>query len=594
LISYAGVPLPLVTPDLEAWLGSYLDANRIEWFNTLDANSPELTCSTRTRERSQPSCKLSTLVWPTDLSRFGTALYVATTAQLKQILTTVDASKPRAAALLKIGSSISVPMSLLEPVQITGAPVNPVTLAGAVANSVQAVGPQSATDGLWLLPLVDSRYYLITGVTYSELTQTTWQTWLEAVHSSCGITCTVHAVSSEFLIPGQLYYPQGNTPGITMLADSAATTIGRRYVRQLTGAFELQRYSDGLTKYAPVNGFKVIAGGRQISNPMVLPYLYTFRWHESGSTSTDISTIAAAQWPSNAYWAGSRTITMRCTKPIDQDAAALAFAKAWGVQHSSWRFLRNDCTYAGAVPYVLTGGDDRVEIKCDSSTCTTRVYARHSEWIDSLGVLFPGQTTADGDNCGKGGGGGGPEICPRVSGVTCTAGFMIVSYQLQCEAVTEPIGQPPAGGPVGTIAMWSVAATPDGWLECNGQTFDATAYPELFVALGGNTWNVPDLRDKFVRGLGATGKGNLRDAKPYKTGLPVNPFTAAAAGSHSHTNAPGTPIMVAPGTSGMTVTGYTNTGTTSTAQAHTHTVTGGDSETVPEHVILKYIIKART
>ena len=436
MISYAGVPLPLVTPDLEAWLGSYLDANRIEWFNTLDANTHELNCSTRTRERSQPSCKLSTLIWPTDLSRFSTALYIATTAQLKQILTTVDASKPRAAALLKIGSSISVPMSLLEPVQITGAPVNPVTLAGAVANSVQAVGPQSATDGLWLLPLVDSRYYLISGVTYSEPTQTTWQTWLEAVHSSCGITCTVHAVSSEFLIPGQLYYPQGNTPGITMLADSAATTIGRRYVRQLTGAFELQRYSDGLTKYAPVNGFKVIAGGRQISNPMVLPYLYTFRWHESGSTSTDISTIAAAQWPSNAYWAGSRTVTMRCTKPTDQDAAALAFAKAWGVQHSSWRFLRNDCTYAGAVPYVLTGGDDRVEITCDSSTCTTRVYARHSEFIDSLGVLFPGQNKdIDGDNCGKGGGGTANILdCPHVSGVTCTSGFLVASYTTRCNS----------------------------------------------------------------------------------------------------------------------------------------------------------------
>ena len=436
MISYAGVPLPLATPELTGWLEAYLDADGIEWFNTLDANVPELNCSTRTRERSQPIAKLSKLIWPTDLSRFATGLFLATTKQLKQILASVDATKPRAAAYLKIGNSVSVPMSLLEPVQVTGAPVNPVTLAGAVNNPVQAVGPQSEVDGLWLLPLVDSRYYLVSGVTYSEVTQSTWKTWLEAVHNFCGITCTVENVSSEFLKPGQLYYPQGNTPGITILADSAALTIGRRYVRQLNGTFELQTYADAVSKYSPVNGFKVIAGGRQIGAPMVLPYLYTFRWHESGSTAIDISTIAAANWPSNAYWAGSRTITMRCVRPMGQETAATDFAKAWAVQHSAWRFLRNDVTYAGAVPYVLTGGDDRVEITCDATTCNTRVFARHSEWIDSLGVLFPGQDKdVDGDNCGRGGGGATSVLdCPHVSGITCTSGVLIASYTTRCDS----------------------------------------------------------------------------------------------------------------------------------------------------------------
>jgi hypothetical protein len=433
VISYAGVPLPLVTSELSVWLQEFLDVGGIEWFNLLDANSPELSCSTRSRERSQPAARLSTLIWPTDLSRFATALYVCTTQQLNQILAIVDAAKPRIPAALRIGANINTQMVLLSPVQVTGRPVDPASLTNAIQQGPPGI---SQYEGLWLLPLVDERYYGINGVLYSEPVATEWKPWLEAVHTACGISCTVANVSSEFLRPGQLYYPQGNTPGLTILADSAALTIGRRYVRQLSGTYELQTYADGLAKSLATSNYQVIAGSRHYAAPMVLPYLYTFRWHNSAATAIDVSTVAGANWPANAHWRGVRTITMRCTKPSGQDTAAETFAKAWAVQHSAWRFIRHDVTYAGAVPYVLTGGDDRVEITCDSSTCTTRVYAKHSEWIDSLGVLFPGQNKdTDGDNCGKGGGGTANILdCPHVSGVTCTSGFLVASYTTRCNS----------------------------------------------------------------------------------------------------------------------------------------------------------------
>ena len=64
------------------------------------------------------------------------------------------------------------------------------------------------------------------------------------------------------------------------------------------------------------------------------------------------------------------------------------------------------------------------------------------------------------------------------------------------------------GVPVGTIISWPVAQNPhdfqnsDGtynWLECNGQSFNTTVYPELFALVGPT---VPDLRGLFLRGLG--------------------------------------------------------------------------------------------
>lgn len=66
-----------------------------------------------------------------------------------------------------------------------------------------------------------------------------------------------------------------------------------------------------------------------------------------------------------------------------------------------------------------------------------------------------------------------------------------------------------SGIPVGTIISWPVAANPadfqntDGsynWLECNGQNFDPTVYPELFAIVGPT---VPDLRGLFLRGYGS-------------------------------------------------------------------------------------------
>ena len=32
--------------------------------------------------------------------------------------------------------------------------------------------------------------------------------------------------------------------------------------------------------------------------------------------------------------------------------------------------------------------------------------------------------------------------------------------------------------PIGTIQMWPTSTAPDGWLICNGTTFDASSFPE--------------------------------------------------------------------------------------------------------------------
>lgn len=65
------------------------------------------------------------------------------------------------------------------------------------------------------------------------------------------------------------------------------------------------------------------------------------------------------------------------------------------------------------------------------------------------------------------------------------------------------------GNPAGMIAHFALSSAPAGWLKANGDAVSRSTYSALFAAIGttfgsGNgstTFNLPDLRGEFVRGL---------------------------------------------------------------------------------------------
>jgi microcystin-dependent protein len=74
--------------------------------------------------------------------------------------------------------------------------------------------------------------------------------------------------------------------------------------------------------------------------------------------------------------------------------------------------------------------------------------------------------------------------------------------------------------PTGSVIMYPLNATTTGYLICNGQAVSRTTYANLFALIaevygagdGVNTFNVPDLRDRFpfndgILALGAVGDG---------------------------------------------------------------------------------------
>ena len=123
------------------------------------------------------------------------------------------------------------------------------------------------------------------------------------------------------------------------------------------------------------------------------------------------------------------------------------------------------------------------------------------------------------------------------------------------------------GEPVGTILMWagSISSIPSGYKLCDGSAISRSDYSALFTAIGtingvgdgSTTFNIPDLRDKFVVGATADGLGN--DAYPGVSPAKTGGQKDASLPSHYH-NMPGDDQLYnADGKSGGTQFGTTPT-----------------------------------
>lgn len=66
-----------------------------------------------------------------------------------------------------------------------------------------------------------------------------------------------------------------------------------------------------------------------------------------------------------------------------------------------------------------------------------------------------------------------------------------------------------SGNIVGQVCFFAMASAPTGFLACSGQAVSRTTYAALFAAIGttygagdgSTTFNLPDLRGEFIRGL---------------------------------------------------------------------------------------------
>ena len=159
-----------------------------------------------------------------------------------------------------------------------------------------------------------------------------------------------------------------------------------------------------------------------------------------------------------------------------------------------------------------------------------------------------------------------------------------------------------AGVPAGLVLPYAVSSAPSGYLLCNGQAVSRSTYSTLFAIVsslygngdGSSTFNVPDLRGRFVAGwdagtgvltsvtasmiVGSTigNTGGTQNVALTVAQMPAHVHTAYARGSGSD------------GESGLSeASSYETLTTVSTGS----TGGTGSHSNIPPAIILNYIIK---
>ena len=185
----------------------------------------------------------------------------------------------------------------------------------------------------------------------------------------------------------------------------------------------------------------------------------------------------------------------------------------------------------------------------------------------------------------------------------------------------------PGGVPVGTVVAYTGERVPHGWLLCDGRPLRRGDWPELFHVIGTShgsgvsplgvqegAFNLPDYRGRFLRGVdmgedgseaGAdpeagtrsaarAGTGNSGDRvgsyQPSGTALPRDPMQPFR--SVLELAAPGQAGLASPAGRGEEASG-TVVVPAPAATVHRYPVTGGDVETRPTNVSVRWIIRAQ-
>ncbi len=231
---------------------------------------------------------------------------------------------------------------------------------------------------------------------------------------------------------------------------------------------------------------------------------------------------------------------------------------------------------------------------------------------DFLNIGIPGSSTAvyrfpDGN---VGIGTAAPSQKLSVSGVieSTTGGIKFPDGTIQTTAVSVA-----SGNPAGTILSFAGATSPTGYLVCDGSAVSRTTYATLYAVIGNawgsgdgtTTFNLPDLRGRFLRGVDGSA-GNDPD-KTTRTAINAGGNTGNLVGSiqtdfyknHSHLlNVSNSNNGFSPSTSNFIGWGATtnegggNIWSSSSNTSNSSSIqNSGGNETRPKNANVNFIIK---
>lgn len=395
-LTYAGVPLLL--PDragrLERFLTEYQCLDELRAF----ATESSWQAADRKDGRSgftaginmptpnwpsPPSPKLNTLYWPSGAARWAWGLFLASKSQVDAILGEIA---PSSGGVTLAASSAELVIrddesnAEIRAVGMHLLPPRPISVPGI-----------SADESLWLLPIVDDRYFwqfIDLGAidTADVLDETsTWAELWTLIQTALGITITKGTISADYFQPDPREFSRDHQ-NIAMLMDAAAASVGQRIVRQLDGSVESLGNDNATTALSGnvsgsgANGiYRLIAGGdfsdsapwsiRPEKVKVVFPRYDLGRPDCNGAVHAEevtATSLGVASYRSNlvktffntafADFAGDADVAATPTNTADMSTLATKIA----TDYYAWLAKQFDYTFAGVKPWAMSGFEDWV------------------------------------------------------------------------------------------------------------------------------------------------------------------------------------------------------------------------------------------
>lgn len=377
---YAGVKLPLWTPQCDADIAAAgVSLDRLQQF-ALYPDTDSLNGLPLPPRVFAPAMKGGTLWWPTAASQWAVAHFLVDTATLTAIRSQLvtDAGGANAgyvAADLVLddgrgGTAITTAMHLLPPLPLCGA------------------------EALYLLTLVDERYYWWFRPVVDLSAVTTWSGLYSAIGTGIGSTVTVDGSLASFAAPSTRWQSLGGAP-LPLLLDSAAWCTGRRIVREFDGTVRATDYATAKAAAAAIRSdwgttWRRRGGGVSIDTDVrkTAPASVLVRCGTLTQTPT-LSGLAIGDYSSVTGKAGYRAT-------LETDAATLTSgqANALATEWYQWLLAHEDTALAGLAAVEPNGWCGAGEWTLRRDDCGTRLYP------------FPldfGHGSGSGDGSGSGG-----------------------------------------------------------------------------------------------------------------------------------------------------------------------------------------------
>lgn len=306
-----------------------------------------------------PRPRINSLYWPTGATRWANALFLVRGNNLSALLD--NCQQGRSANLTVAdsnGNGFTTGMYLLAP--------RPVSADGVNEN-----------DRLWLLPLVDARYFW--QLHHVELYAPS--TWSEALQKITGMSPTDSpqlgsAVPMAYGRPSAVEFVR-DFENAALLVDAVALTLQRRVVGQFGPAdtYRFMRYKTQTSEEATTtvaanlgHGWDEVAGGDFSSEAGVLGNVPSQIVVTYGNSTGDRVSGYAKQDVTGVPVNGG-TKVFHCSKVgsgnISESGEYLRgfeaqLAKEIEPDYYEWLLFQYDITYAGIVPWVPSGCDDYV------------------------------------------------------------------------------------------------------------------------------------------------------------------------------------------------------------------------------------------